>query len=234
VDQIDVYPMPEPRRPALDDALDLMRANVIRLGALTCEAVGRGTQALLDRDLAGAEHVLEHDQVVDDLAAEIEMQCSDIIATQAPVAKDLRRLLVTLRVVHELERSADLMVNVAKATRRMYPNELDPKIRGIIDQMGNQAIAELRLAIDAYADESVEQASALADMDEAMDELTKSLFRQIFTWGTSEEATLQAAVQTALVGRHFERIADHAVTIAERTKYLVTGETPRGSRHSHT
>ena len=131
-----------------------------------------------------------------------------------------------MRVGHELERSADLMVNVAKTTRRLYPHQLDPKLRGIIDRMGTQASVQTRVAIDAFADADPSQAAALADMDDAMDELTKSLFRHILAGDGSDEGTVLLAVQMALVGRHYERTADHAVTIAERVRFMVTGEHP--------
>jgi phosphate transport system protein len=110
-----------------------------------------------------------------------------------------------MRINHELERDADLMVNVAKTTRRIYPHELDPKIRGIIDRMGIQASNQTRLAGDAFADPDPSWAAALGDMDDTMDELTKSLFRHILAWGASDEATVLQAVQVALVGRHYER-----------------------------
>jgi phosphate transport system protein len=129
-------------------------------------------------------------------------------------------------VAHELERSADLAVNISKTTRRLYPAALDPKVRGIIDQMGRQATNQTRLALDAYADVDPNWARALADMDDAMDELTKSLFRQVLAMAPADEATVQQAVQISLVGRHFERIADHAVTIAERVVFMATGEHP--------
>ena len=118
------------------------------------------------------------------------------------------------------------MVNVAKTTRRLYPHQLDPKLRGIIDRMGTQASNQTRVAIDAFADADPSWAAALADMDDAMDELTKSLFRHILAGDGSDEGAVLLAVQMALVGRHYERIADHAVTIAERVGFMVTGEHP--------
>jgi phosphate transport system protein len=133
-------------------------------------------------------------------------------------------------VIHELERSGDLMVNVAKSTRRLYPHSLDPKIRGILDQMGEQAANQTRLALDAFADADPSAAAALSDMDDVMDDLTKSLFRAILgshTTSELDEATLQQAVQVALIGRHYERIADHAVTIAQRVRFMVTGIHPQ-------
>jgi phosphate transport system protein len=213
------------RRP-LEDELAEVRADVIRLAAMTTEAIAAGTQAFLDGDLAEAERVVEGDDKIDDLYHQIEDRLLLILATQSPVAIDLRFVVTMMRINHELERDADLMVNVAKTTRRIYPHELDPKIRGIIDQMGIQAANQTRLAIDAFADSDPSWAAALGDMDDRMDELTKSLFRHILAWGASDEATVLQAVQVALVGRHYERIADHAVTIAERVQYMVTGTHP--------
>ncbi len=222
-------PTPESQtetRKVFHESLDELRVDVIRLAALTTEAIAGGTQALLDADLSAAEHVVENDDAIDELTHSIEDQVFLLLARQQPIASDLRFLVTVMRVGHELERSADLMVNVAKTTRRLYPHQLDPKLRGIIDQMGRQASNQTRVAIDAFADADPTQAAALADMDDAMDELTKSLFRHILAGEGSDEPAVLLAVQMALVGRHYERIADHAVTIAERVGFMVTGEHP--------
>jgi phosphate transport system protein len=221
----------EEARKTFHEQLDELRVDVIRLAAFTTEAIAGGTQALLDSDLAAAEQVIENDDVIDELTHTIEDRVFMLLARQQPIANDLRFLVTVMRVAHELERSADLMVNVAKTTRRLYPHQLDPKLRGIIGQMGTQASNQTRVAIDAFADSDPHWAAALADMDDAMDELTKSLFRHILAGDSSDEATVLLAVQMALVGRHYERIADHAVTIAERVGFMVTGEhpTPEGT-----
>ena len=217
---------PTETRKTFHEHLDELRVDVIRLAALTTEQIAGGTQALLDGDLSAADTVIENDDAVDDLTHSIEDRVFLLLARQQPIATDLRFLVTVMRVGHELERSADLMVNVAKTTRRLYPHQLDPKLRGIIDQMGTQAANQTRVAIDAFADSDPHWAAALADMDDRMDELTKSLFRHILSGGDADEASVLLAVQMALVGRHYERIADHAVTIAERVGFMVTGEHP--------
>jgi phosphate transport system protein len=216
---------PEARK-SFNEALEELRADMIRLGALTTEAIAAATQSLLDADLGAAEQVIEHDDLVDNLYHFIEDRCFVLLARQQPLASDLRAVVTVLRICHELERSADLMVNVAKATRRLWPHPLDPKVRGIINEMGMQAANQTRLAIDAFADSDGSRAAALADMDNAMDDLSKSLFRHILSWGNTDEGTIQQAVQLALVARHYERVADHAVTIAERVQFMVTGLHP--------
>jgi phosphate transport system protein len=214
-------------RKSFQDALDELRIDVIRLAALTTEAIAAGTQAFLDADLAAAEQVIENDDDIDDLTHSIEDSCYQLLARQQPMATDLRIVVAVLRIVHELERSADLMVNVAKTTRRLYPHSLDPKLRGIIQRMGEQAGTQTRVALDAFADSDPSAAHALADMDDTMDDLTNSLFRYILAGnGTDDEGKVLTAVQLALVGRHYERIADHAVTIGERVGFMVTGEHP--------
>jgi phosphate transport system protein len=216
-------------RKSFQDALDELRIDVIRLAALTTEAIGAGTQALLDADLTAAEQVIENDDDIDDLTHAIEDSCYQLLARQQPMATDLRTVIAVLRIVHELERSADLMVNVAKTTRRLYPHTLDPKLRGIIQRMGEQAGTQTRVALDAFADSDPSAAYALADMDDTMDDLTKSLFRHVLAGagpGSDDEGNVLLAVQLALVGRHYERIADHAVTIGQRVGFMVTGEHP--------
>ena len=121
------------------------------------------------------------------------------------------------------------MRNVARATRRIYPRALPPRIRGIIERMGAQASVQTHLAVDAFADGDESIAAALPDMDDVMDDLQKELFRAIFagfSGGTVDEAALQMAVQLAFVGRDYERTADHAVMIGRWVMFMVTGTLP--------
>jgi phosphate transport system protein len=217
-------PSAEEARKAFAEELLELRGDVIRLGALITEAVAAGTQALLDADLGAAERVVEQDSVIDELAYAIEDHCFVLIARQQPMASDLRMVLAVLRIGHELERSGDLMKSVVKATRQLYPHSIDPKLRGIISRMGEQSGSEIRIAIDAFADNDPTRAAAVFDMDDVMDDLTKSLFRYIMSReGAVDEGQLLESVQLALVGRHYERIADHAVNVADRVVFVATG-----------
>jgi len=223
----------EARKVFAKELLEL-RADVIRLAALVTEAIAGGTQALLDADLGAAERVVEKDGDIDELSYAIEDHCFVLIARQHPVATDLRTLLAVLRIGHELERSGDLMKSVVKATRQLYPHSIDPKLRGIISRMGEQAAEETRLAIDAFADTDPSRAAALFDMDDLMDDLTKSLFRYIMTReGPLDEGRLLESIQLSLVGRHYERIADHAVNVADRVVFIATGMHGAGDSESY-
>ena len=205
------------------EQLARMRSDTVRLAAMAIEQIAAGTRALLDGELSAAERVVAADRELDQLTHEVEEMAYLVLARQSPLASELRAVIAILRVIHELERSGDLMVNVAKATRRLYPHGLDPRIRGLIERMGAQAGDQLRLAIAAFEDEDVEEAAAVEDMDDVMDDLQKTLFRAIFSAGAPDEASVQRAVQIALVGRYYERIADHAVNVSERVRFMVTG-----------
>jgi phosphate transport system protein len=206
--------------------LDELRVGVVRLGLMATDAIAAGTDAFLEADLGAADRVIHADRAMDDLTHSLEERCYTTLARQQPMASDLRMVVAVLRTIHELERTGDLMVNVAKTTRRLYPVELPDPIRRIVDQMGRQAALQLRVAIEAFAESDCARAMALEDMDDVMDDLQRELFRTIFALGRADEAGLQQMVQVALVGRFYERMADHAVNIGQRVTYMVTGEMP--------
>ena len=216
-------------RHGFQDALDDLRTDVIRLAALVTEAIGAGTHALLDADLALVDQVIADDRQINDLNHHIELGAYQLLAMQQPTAGDLRAVLAVLRILHEIQLSADLMVTVSKAARRLYPQELPPRVRGILERMGQQAQVQMRAAVDAFADGDLALAAALPDMDDVMDDLQKDLFRAILTVDADppDEGMLQRAVQMALVGRYYERVADHAVQIGRWVAFMVTGDLPR-------
>lgn len=216
----------EEARKRFHHELDGLRTDLIRAAAETSEAIAAATRALLDHDLAVVERVFAHDRAVDELHVTIEARAYHLLGLQQPVAHDLRTLLAALRILQEIGLSSDLTVTIAKAARRSYGMELPPRIRGIIDRMGHQAGVQFRLAIDAFADEDENVANALSDMDDVMDDLQKELFRAIFDLCKADEAGIQQAVQIALVGRYYERIADHAVLIGKWVNFMATGELP--------
>jgi len=219
--------MPESRR-TFDEQLGDVRGEVVKLAARACEQIGAATQALLDADLGLVDRIDESHNEIDQRVVQIEHQVYQLFALQQPMASDLRTMLVVLRILHEIELSAGLMRNVARQTRRLYPRELQPRIRGIIERMGAQASVQTHLAVDAFADSDEKIASALPDMDDVMDDLQKEMFRTIFSGfsGPADEAQLQMAVQLAFVGRDYERAADHAVMIGRWVEFMVTGKLP--------
>ncbi len=225
-DQSTSPPEPTEHRLAYHRALDELTAGVLRLGAMACETIPRGTEVLLDNNLPGAQAVIDNDDELDALTLELEERCFQIIALQAPMAGELRRIIAISKLVAEIERSADLMVNICKASRRMYGAELTPRIRGVLSSMSKEANKLLRLSLDAFADENVSLATALGDIDDTLDQLNRDIVEEIFSAHAAEQIDLAAAVQLALIARYYERIGDHAVNIGERVTYMVTGWLP--------
>jgi phosphate transport system protein len=213
-------------RRAFHEDLQELCADVLHLAALAGEAIQGGTAALLEADIDTALELVERDQEMDDLTHGIEQRACALLARQQPMAVDLRLIVTVLRVIHELERMGDLMVNVDKTIRRLGSAEFGPKVRGILEAMGRQATAQVQAASDAFAHRDVDLARKLRQMDDVMDDLQRDLFRAIFAGPEADEATVQRAVQIALVGRYFERIADHAVNVGERVEFMVTGSFP--------
>ena len=154
----------------------------------------RAALSLLDADLPLVEQIYGTHREIKGLVVHVEQQVYQLFALQQPMASDLRAMLVVLRILHEIELTGGLMRNVARATRRLYPRQLPPRIRGIIERMGAQASVQTHLAVDAFADGDEAVAAALPDMDDVMDDLQKELFRAIFA-GFSGESTDEAALR---------------------------------------
>jgi len=206
--------------------LDGARAELARLAALVAELIPRATAILLDGDLEGAEYIIRGDEEIDARCVDLEEQCIRILALQAPVATELRQVVALLKMISEVERSGDLVRNICKAARRVYGHDLDPKLRGIITRMGEQAQQVYSAAIESFVENDVAKAAALDDMDAYLDALQKQFIQAIFESQAAERIDMQVAVQLAMVSRFYERIGDHAVNIAERVRFTVTGWVP--------
>jgi phosphate transport system protein len=206
--------------------LDFIRQGITHLAASVIEAIPRATQVLLDNDLEGADYLLLADQEIDSRSLELEERCYQVLALQAPVASDLRKVMAAVKMISEIERSGDLCVNICKAARRIYGAELDPRLRGLITRMSEQAQQLFKFSIDAYVEGDAPLAAAVPDMDDMLDRLHAEFIEQIFESHAEHRVPLPVAVQLALVARFYERIGDHAVNISRRVRYMVTGWMP--------
>ncbi len=213
-------------RPDFHQELDALKNDIARLGSSVVELIPRVTDILLQQDLEGAEYVLRGDIDIDERAMDIEERALTTLALQAPVAGDLRHVAASLKLAPEIERSADLCGNICKAARRIYGHDLDPKLRGSIQRMSDQAHQEYKQVIEAYIAGDAVRASALVDMDEFLDQLHVQFIQQIFESHAAGTIDLQVAIQLAVVARFFERLGDHAVNISQRVVYIATGWMP--------
>ena len=216
----------EELRSGFHKEIEEIRQEVLSLGKSVIEAIPRATAVLLNSDLEGADYLLQADDEIDARAIDIEEKCFQELALQSPVAGDLRLLVSMIKIAGELERSADLAVNICKASRRMYGHEIDPTLRDLIAKMSEQAQQLFVSTMEAFNDNDAAKAAAIDDMDSFLDGLHRRFIAEIFEIHASKEIELQVAVQLAMVARFYERIGDHAVNVSERTRFIVTGWKP--------
>ncbi len=211
-----------------DVYFDQLDAIVDELVSMTMEvkhAVGQATVSLLNADAEVAEQVISDDEAIDRTRERIEERSFELLALQQPVAGDLRMLVAALRMVSDLERMGDLAVHVAKIARLRVPEVAVPEeLRPTIARMAEVAEHMVGNVADIIAERDVDAAMELEKDDEEMDQLRRSSFRQML--GDDWAHGVEPAVDIALLGRYYERIADHAVSLARRVVYLVTGQNP--------
>ena len=188
-------------------------------------AVSKATEALMTGDAAIAEQVISADIEIDRARERVEDSAFELLSLQAPVAGDLRTVVAALRMVSELERMGDLSVHVAKIARLRVPEIAVPdQVRPTMSRMAKVAEDMVARIEQIILGRDVEAAIALGRDDEEMDRLRRTSFTELLSpdWAHGVEA----AVDIALLGRYYERIADHAVSIANRVIFVVTGQYP--------
>lgn len=210
-------------RSAFQDELDGVTQTLVELSTLVSDAIGKATHALLTADLKAAEEVIAADDRVDEIQHELDSRIIDIIARQQPVASDLRALVTALRMSADLERMGDMAHHVAKITRIRHPQGAVPsELLLTIEEMGKvaQLIAEKAGAVINSRD--IDKALEVEKDDDEMDRLHRKLFTTLLddSWSHGTET----AIDITLIGRYYERFADHAVSVARRVYFLVTGK----------
>ena len=212
-------------RDVFHDELDEVGTGVSEMIERVAAAIDGATAALLDTDLRNAERVIAADTVVDSLRVELEDRAFGMIARQQPVATDLRVLIATLHLAADLERMGDLALHVAKIARLRYPEAAVPdEVRDIIAQMGTVARSLVHKVGEAVDGRDIELAQAIEAEDDLMDSLRRKLFIIVLSprWSHGTEA----AIDVTLLGRYYERYADHAVAVARQMIFIVTGRRP--------
>jgi phosphate transport system protein len=212
-------------RTAYFDQLDAIVDELVSMTEQVQRAVRLSTDALLNADARLADQVIEDDVKIDALREDIEDKSFELLALQQPVAGDLRMLVAAVRMVSDLERMGDLGVHVAKIAQMRVPEVAVPEpMLPTLNRMAEVAIDMVGAVVRIIAERDVDAARQLEQDDEEMDELRRRSFRMML--GDSWEFGVEPAIDIALLGRYYERIADHAVSLARRVIYLVTGETP--------
>jgi phosphate transport system protein len=212
-------------REAYQVELGQLAEELAHMCSMSATAMELATQALLDADLVLAEQVIGDDAKIDDARSACEEHAYALLALQAPVATDLRTVLAAIHAAESLERMGDLALHVAKAARRRHPNPVLPdQVRPYFSEMGRVAVNIAREAERVILNKDVEQARSLEEADDEMDDLHRHLFSVIMDkdWPHG----VASAVDATLLGRFYERYADHAVSVAKRVVFVVTGRMP--------
>jgi len=216
-------------REAFHDQLESIFDDLAAICSQVEEAVSSATESLLNGDATIAERVISSDAAIDEARERVEETAFSLLSLQAPVAGDLRVVVAALRMVTELERMGDLSVHVAKIARLRVPNVAVPEeIRPTISRMAEVAEDMVRRVQDVITSRDVAAAIEVGKDDEEMDQLRRQSFTELLADSWSHG--VEAAVDVALLGRYYERIADHAVSVANRVVYIVTGEFPTALR----
>jgi phosphate transport system protein len=203
-------------RQEFSDELGAIEARVIELFTMVAEDVPRATDALLNGNSEATRELAERDRVIDALYPQIEDLAGREMLLQQPLASDFRLLVSVLRVVPELERSHDLIVDIGRRGNLILSQDLSTRSRALIEQMGILTSEMWREAVDCWCERDRSAAAALDERDDEMDDLYASLTAELASGGM----TLPVTMELTLVARFYERLADHAVNIAKRVIYL--------------
>jgi phosphate transport system protein len=212
-------------RDVYQEQLDDLAAALASMCTQVAEAMEKATRALLEADLQLAEEVISGDVRVDETRAAAEEKAFALLALQAPVATDLRIVVAAIHGAGDIERMGDLALHVAQAARRRHPHPVLPtEVAGYFAEMGQVGVQLARKAGDVIRTRDLERAAELETDDDAMDDLHRHMFTVLMDRNWSHG--VGPAVDITLLARFYERYADHAVTVARRVVYVVTGRMP--------
>lgn len=210
-------------RIAFTEELQFISDQLVEMAGLTAVALDQATAALLEADLDKAEAVISADEHIDAVRRDLDTRAVDALARQQPVATDLRTLVTAMRMSADLERMGDLARHVAKLARLRYPNQVLPEsLTAMFTRMSEVAEALVTEAARIIKDNDVEAVAQLKVTDDEMDELHRDVFKALLDADWADG--VQAAIDATLLSRYYERFGDHAVSIAQRVVYLVTGQ----------
>jgi len=209
-------------RDAFHDDLDAISLSRVEMSQLANTAMVRATKAILEADLALAEEVISEDERIDNLHHDLDARTLTLLARQQPVAGDLRTIVTSIRMSSDIERMGDLAHHIAKLARMRYPAcAIPPELVFIIQEMGEVAHRIMTKTTGIITSRDTLAAVELEKDDDAMDKLHRKLFEILLDDNWSHG--IETAIDMTLVGRYYERYADHAVSVARRVYFLVTG-----------
>jgi phosphate transport system protein len=209
-------------RETFDRDLDRLQEDLLRMGDLVETAVRRSIEALQARSVAIADEVISGDDAADAQHLKLEERCMQLMATQQPMAKDLRMIAAVWAMTIDLERVGDHAEDIARITKRIAE---EPLLKPLIDipRMSIVVVGMLREGLDAFVARDAQLAERMARKDDEVDHLYAQVFRELLTYMLEDPTNTQRATHLLMVAQALERVGDHATNIAERVIYMVTG-----------
>jgi phosphate transport system protein len=212
-----------------DSEMQALKSQLLIMGGLVENRIHRAVDALISRKGEEAEQVIRADVEINDLQIEIDERCLRILATQTPLATDLRFITAAMKINSDLERMGDQAVNIAQNTLKCLDQ---PPLKPFIDLPRMAALAQemTRDALDAFVRKDVELARNVLRRDDVVDDLKDQIFRELLTYMMADPGTIERALALILISRNLERVADHATNIAEDVIFLVEAKDVRHHR----
>src|SRR5215468_2909781 len=212
-----------------EEELQALKNRLLTMGALVEERAHQAVKALVNRNQESAEAVIASDKDVNDLHIEIDDRCLKLLATQSPLAVDLRLITSAMKINSDLERIGDQAVNIAENVLKLLPS---PPLKPLIDipRMAEIAQQMTRDALDSFVRKDAALARDVLKRDDEVDSLKDQVFRELLTYMMADPGTIQRALALILISRNLERVADHATNIAEDVIFLVEA---KDVRHGH-
>lgn len=207
-----------------DEELKELKQKLLQMASLAEESIAKSVKALVERDKKLADAVIDSDEVLNLLEIEIDELCLRLLALRQPIATDLRFITSALKINSDLERIGDLSVNIAERSLDLIE---EPLLKPLIDipRMAQLAQKMVKDSLDAFVNRDAELARDVCRRDDEVDQLNHQIFRELLTYMMQDPTTITRSVDLILVGRHLERIADHATNIGEDVVYMVKGKT---------
>ena len=208
-------------RKSFHQQLEELYLDLLRMSNMTVEMVEKTRLAFQNLDKELADNIIASDDEPDDFVVRIEENGIELLARQAPVAIDLRTIIVIMRFAQHLERVADLCVNICKAIKNLQGYTLSPWIKENMDEMFKRSSKMVVSAIESFKQHDVKLAEELSTMDDTVDKINRTF---LTSYDRESEEELELIIRVVMVARFLERVADHAVDIGESVRYMVTGE----------
>ncbi len=208
---------------AYDEDLAALKSMLSQMGGMAEEQLAHSIEAITRRDIKLADAVVKADEKIDAMEIAVEEKAVLTIAKRQPMARDLRNIMVAIRIAGDLERIGDLAKNIAKRSHAIYDN-IPRRLTKGLERMGELSQAQLKLVLDAFASSDSEKALDVWRHDEDIDALYNSIFRELLTYMMEDPRMIGACTHLLFATKNIERIGDHATNIAENIYYLVHGE----------